>query len=291
MFKRLTWLLPILSLVLMSDCALASSNTLLTDAVYYPGYISYKTSLDLFSSSSLMKANIDLMNGNLTASAKSFADQIAREPNDLAAYVGLVQSSRGTRQNLFFQYQIDERKKPSLTNEFKLGLVSFYLYGEGLKSSDPNGKNQLLLGSIARKKLQKAYDMNHAPIIGFILADALNYTPGSSSVLPVFEGMLKELGGTTLYQEYTSAKNSGWNTTLPEYNGTKKNMLLLARIVSNLRSQNSMTVGTVEETVMDGKRVVTFGPGTFKPEQQKAMSYLELWQKQLLKSASEQRDQ
>jgi len=69
---------------------------------------------------------------------------------------------------------------------------------------------------------------------------------------------------------------------------SKDGSLVLARIVSNLRSQNSMTEGTVEEKMIDGRRHITSGPGDYSVQQQNAMTYSLSWQQQLLKFAASQ---
>jgi len=273
--------------VILSGSALAGTDVRLTDSVYYPSYASYKTNLDLFLPASLEATNKELKNGNLTTAAKGFSTEIRQHPDDFAAYVGLLQSCRGVRNGLLPQYQTEERTSPTLINEFKLGLLTFYLYGEGLASGDPNSEKQRFLADISRKSLQKAYDLSHAAVIGFVLSDALSYTPGDSNVSAVFEDMLSRVAGSTPYQAYVSARTAHWNTNLPSFSSSnKKELLILARIVSNLRSQNSMTEGTVEETIVDGRKKIIFGPGTYTQEQQRAMSYLQSWQQQLLKEAS-----
>lgn len=274
-------------LLALSTSVSADKDATLTDAVYHPGYASNKTILDLFLPASLKEANGNLKSGNLSASEKDFGLEISRHPDDLAAYVGLLQASRGKRDTLFPQYQTDEKSSPNLTNEFKLGVLAFYLFGEGLQSSSPSSAREQMLADVSRKGLQKAYEMSHSPLIGFVLADALDYTPGNSNNLVLFEDMLKHVGGPTAFQDYLTAKNSHWSTPLPSSAGcSKSDLLILSRIASNLRSQVSMTEGTVEETVVNGQKTITFGPGTYTQDQEKGMLYLHSWREQLLNVAA-----
>ena len=164
-----------------------------TDNVYYPGYVDVELMpLDLFVPKTLHHACIQLEAGDLVATRDTFSAYIQSHLDELAPYVGYLQAMRGNRASLLSAYEKAANKNKSAVNEFRLGVLAFYLMGERyLNGSDSQTK---ALGKMARDSLERAYRLSHAPVVGFVLLTSYGYTGGGPGD-DLVEDMMRRLGG------------------------------------------------------------------------------------------------
>ena len=284
--KKIPIVLFILAIILLNSgnrleaqkSILLSGKEQNINQVFLPGYINFRIPLSLFLPLDLKSAASALQGNKREIAAKAFARGIIVHPKDLAAYVGYLQAVPEQWDTLFQVYQKDAIRKPSPENQFKLGLVAFYLASGRIatgKTSEPIEK----MHDLSRKNLESAFLVTHDPIAGFVLAG-----PGSS--VSVYEKMLKRNGGIAAYNAYKKAENTEWMASQPPTPSlSANNLLILSYIVNGLLSGHSGLSGDVVIETGNGQSHVIYKSHGYTPEQVKAQAFLSTWESNL-KAAS-----
>jgi len=182
-----------------------------TDFVYFPGCVSYRVALKTFSAPGMAPACDLLKQERLTEAEPLFRAQTQRHPDDLTAWIGFLQAARGHRDQLLPQYQQEAAASPTEANEFKLGLLAFYMYGE----TYTNLGKPPTLPNLAREHLKRAYEMTYSPVAGLALASCHWYTHPDHS-RQVYETMIFRLAGEKIYQDYVHARDHNWAGPQPD---------------------------------------------------------------------------
>lgn len=267
----------LLLLVLISTGALAQSGQP-TDNVYYPGYVAYKFPVVWLVRPDLRPACGALQRNDLVTAEEAFRQGVGRHPDDLAAYLGLLQAARGVRDTYLTDYQQDAKNEDTAPNNFKLGVLALYMFGERLTDYRSQAKSEKQkLAKIAREALERAYDLRPDPIVGFTLADAYALM-GKGNPIPLYEDTLKRTGGESVYRAYLHAKSSGWADKQPPiHKMPSKDLLILQRAVASIYSQTGGRSGLVITRVVDGKETVRTNLPAYSSVQKRGMAYLYTW--------------
>ncbi len=266
-------------------CAQASN---LTDGTYFPGYISYQVPLSLFAPARMAPACAMLQRGELDKAEHVFALETHQHPEDLAAYVGFLQAAQGHRDAYLSQYQQDVRAEDSAANEFKLGMLAYYIRAEQASGTNQgktlDGRD---LAQIALKGLSRAYQLSHDPVAGFAYEDVLSYYGGGDG-LRTWEDMMRRLGGLQIYRTYSYAKTHNWNgpqPSIPQLDG--KDLTIFRYIVGSINFAFGEQVGITGSKSINGTThiyVKSWSP--VSAEHQAAMNYLGPWRQRLINAVS-----
>lgn len=279
--------LPFLALLILAFGAPTSAQTgQILDNTYYPGYVAYALPLAWLVQPDLRPACAALQRNDLETAEKAFRSGIARHPEDLAAYVGLLQAMRGVRDTYLTDYQQDVKAEDTAANEFKLGVLAWYMFGERMPDYRPQAqKEKRRLAKVSRDALERAYDLSHAPVVGFTLADA-EVLGGPRASVVIYEDMLKRMGGTRVYNAYISATRNGWRARQPPVpNMAPPDLLIFRRIITGLKSVNSGRGAVEVRHVVNGKETVTLREEPYSSVQQRAMAYLSTWAERIKEAA------
>lgn len=275
--------------------AAQAQNGVATDEVYFPGYAAVGgVSLAAFVPQSLRPACAALQNGDLASAEKAFAEEMRHRPGDMAAVIGYLQAARSHRDALLGPYLQEETASHSPAAHFKLGVLAFYMFGARRQHGQAETAKQpevLRLKTIAAANLQSALDRAQDPVVGFLVADAAAYIklslPGGSD-LGLYEAMLKQFGGSTVYHEYLTAKSNDWDVPQPPLPKMPPAKLRALRyIIGGIRSENGGIRGTVTQRVVDGRVVYDTKYSTYTPAQERAMAYLGEWGHRLAAAAGQ----
>ena len=251
-----------------------------------PGYgWVYASQLSDFSPAQYRDSYALLSEGRLAEAALGLQQELAKHPNSLAAYVGLMQAEpdRWQREIDRLQAKIAQQREhhqeAAATDLFKLGTLLFYQRERGPTiSGQPRFDKQEIE---ARALLAQAWSSSHAPVIGLMFIDMLvtaGFTSNSTSKPPTAIGvgqqMLEELAGPEAFSQYLNAQKSVWNTEPPSVSLVpKKNLLPLIAVMASVLSIYEQRSGTLK--VIDGKPKMTDFP---VPNSQIAHErYLEKW--------------
>lgn len=193
-------------LLLVGLTPLASAQTSpLVDNAYHPGYVAYALPLDWLVRPDLRLACDALKHNNLTVAEKAFRTEIGQHPDDFGSYVGLLQATRGVRDTYLTDYQQDVKNEDTAANEFKLGLLAWYMFGERMPDNRPEAQqDKNRLAKLAQNSLKRAYALSHSRVVGFVLADA-DILVGTRTAIAVYEDMLKRMAGADVYNTYLQA--------------------------------------------------------------------------------------
>ncbi len=251
----------------------------LAKRVFMPGYIDYPVSLALFLSPKMRPACETLQKGNLTAARKAFASEILQHPNNLAAYVGLLQATSSQEYAELLPQYVNQAELSSLSaDEFKLGVLAWYMLLERRQEGAGKEETEMRkLAELARRGLTRAYSGTQAPIAGFTLAFAFTDI-GGKNPLPLYEDMLKRMAGERVYGVYMRAKNNGWVGQQPPIPRLSRNdLLILYGVVRKIWSKNSGRGGAISTRIVNGKTIHETVWAPYTPLQQRAMAYLRQW--------------
>jgi hypothetical protein len=242
------------------------------------GWVSYAMLSDLAPEQLQSSCNL-LFQHHLNQASAGFKTELSKYPNALVAFVGLVQSTPSVWPSLISQLEKNSAAgKTDAETDFELGTLLYYQWGQQSTNNTGIARAQTLL--------DKAWQQDHAPIIGMMLADTLgigkysHYPPlkavGDRSIT---EQLISKLAGPRAFSFYQSAKSSGWQMEPPPLDWVQpKNVRPLIGMVRNLRSLSSSRVGTTE--VVNGNYVAVTSPYT--PTQTAEQNYLAAWFRVLL---------
>lgn len=277
-------------ILLMLVASVASAQVRLpTDSVYFPGYVNSEVPLALFVPPHLSPACVALQKGNLNVAEKAFAREIQQRPNNLAAHIGLLQAVRGRRDALLPQYQQEAARTGSATDEFKLGLLAWYLLGQIWQDHSKEAQSEKQkLKETARRGLTQAYQRTLSSVAGFTLVSAYGYLGANGgAAVELYEDMLRHLVGDSTYRFYQQTKQNKWTGQQPPVPKLSHNeLLILQEVVGELYSENSVRYGRGETRIVNGKmRHIDKGVEPYTPPQQKARAYLGQWWRRIKEAA------
>lgn len=244
-----------------------------TDFVYFPSCVSYRVALKTFSAPSMASACDLLKQERLTEAEPLFRAQTQKHPEDLVAWIGFLQAARGHRDQLLPRYQQEAAAAPTEVNEFKLGLLAFYMYGEVYMNI---GKPPTL-SNLAREHLERAYEMTYSPIAGLVLASCNWYTHPDHS-RQVYEDMILHLAGVGVYQDYVQARDHNWAGPSPDVPLLSRDKMYGVRYaVGYLIFMGSGRIVTTETRRINGKDVRITRKSPLTTSQERKSSYLSQW--------------
>lgn len=223
-----------------------------------------------FAPPALTQACDFLVQGSPNRAAPLFQTELEHHPNDLAAFVGFAQS----RPDLWAE-RIAYLKKSGLrdsTSQFKLGLLLFYQWETEVSSGRQDNVTQL---KTAKKLLSKAWTNNKNPVIGMALVETTRFPyPDDATATSLLREMVKQLAGSTAYQAYEKAGNSGWQEAPPPVKGIAfANRRPLHGVVSDLWSRAGTQI--VYQAASDKKTPIIWKP--LPPDKQTEENYLNAW--------------
>lgn len=253
------------------------------------GYV-YVSKLSNLASTKDRAAYVLLTEGHTTTAIPALQQELAKNPNSLVAYVGLMQveperwGSEIDSLRAKVSQQYDRHQQPASADLLKLGTLLYYQ-----RDRDPNLLVQPRFDKQeieARKLLKQAWNNNHSPIVGLMLMEALTtagFTSASSneSPTPIIIGhqLIKDLAGPEVLSQYLYARNYIWNTQPPPISLVpKQNLRSLLAVMASVRSLYGQRSGVL--TIVDGKPVMTDNP---VPASQLAHErYLKAWYNNLV---------
>ncbi len=285
-------LLFLLGMAACMEMQAAAQTTYGWEQASYPGYVSEYTPLSLFVAPVLLPACDALQKRDLAKAEQIFAAETRQHPNNLAAWLGLLQAARDHRDQWMPKFMTEVRTSPTATNHFKLGLLSWYQYVEKSFAASPKADPNMSLKErqqrrdTARENLEAAYRMTHAPVAGFSLAASCDDLRGHAT--PIYEDMLQRLGGTGVYQTYLRAKQNDWQGEQPPIPKLPRNdLLIMDRMAAFLRSQNSLRYHIMKQHIVNGhETTIDEGPEPYTPVQVQARAYLDIWRTRLKAAAN-----
>lgn len=241
---------------------------------YIPGYVDYPTEISFFAPPGLVTACDALKRGEYDVARPIFANEIRLHPGDFAASLGFLQTASEQWNRLLPLYQKAVKEHDGAANEFRLGVLAWYIQGSpsvGFNMAKAGKRQQL--ARVARRGLQRAYELSHAPIVGFTLAYAYGYIGGGDGK-GLYEDMLGRVGGEDGYSAYLNAKKSNWvgpQPPIPDYD--RHRLLVTREIVGEIWADYG--------TLLNDKPVY--------PDGQPAIKFLDEWRVRL-KTAAAQRN-
>lgn len=260
-----------------------------TDNVYFPGYVMEAAHpLASFVPETLHPACATLMQGDFAAAAISFQPYVTSHPDELAPWIGYLQAIRGKRNALLPLYQKQAASKPTVANEFKLGVLAFYLFGERYTDGTKQGQaRKTMLARLAQESLTEAYHLSHDPAVGFMLQASYDYTSHyvkkTGDRLALSEDMIKSVGGEQVYRFYLQAKAHDWSGPPPPLPPLSRDKLVILRyIVGDRWAANSAIRSIVDTTYTNGKVQNTERVIPNSPAMTKASAYFGQWRQQLV---------
>ena len=193
----------------------------------------------------------------LQAAVSGLEQELQRDPDSLAAYVGLMQADPQ-------RWQGETRRLTKPANLFKLGTLLFYQWGRQPIPTHPPIDNHLLVE--AQAMLGQAWQSNHSPIIGLMLGDALTTGTFSNDVSlqklnanKIDQQLIKDLAGPRAYAQYVIARKNGWKTKFPAVALIPaKNIRLLLAVVGNSASLSANRTGSLR--TINGKPTMVDNP-------------------------------
>lgn len=214
---------------------------------YRLGELSTNTPLSLFLPERITKAH-----PNLFASASEARPILEREvrehPDDLAAWVGYLQTIPEQWGKLIAPYQKEAKEKDTVVAHFKLGVL--LLYRALSLSSHPDRAHlgdSLRLNDLAGNQLRQAYTLNPIPLTGMM------YGESGRCESNFHESLLRRFSNEQTYQTYLRAKKSGWTTPQPDLpNKSRNELLILRRIVALVYRHNSGRTGIQQKKIING---------------------------------------
>lgn len=262
------------------------------EAPYYRGYVGYKTPLSLFVAPTLLPACAALERHDLATAEQAFAMEVQQHPDNLAAWLGLLQATRGHRDGWLPRFMAEVKTNPTAANHFKLGLLAWYQYAEKAYPGEPTADLKMSADEkqrrrdMAREHLEAAYRMTYALVAGFSLAGGYDYLRGNAK--SIYEDMLQRLGGTGVYQTYLRAKQNGWEGEQPPIPKlSRTDLLLMSRMVAFLWSENSGRGWRLEQRVVNGKmELIDPGPPPYTAVQKQGELFLGKWKERLKAAAN-----
>ena len=260
-----------------------------TDNVYFPGYVMEAVHpLASFVPEALHPACAALMQGDLSAAESAFQVYTASHPDDLTPWIGYLQATQGKRSSLLASYQKQAISKPTAANEFKLGVLAFYLFGERYTDGTKQGAaRKTMLARLAQESLTEAYHLSHNPAVGFVLQASYDYTSHfvkqTGNRLALSEDMIKSVGGEKVYSSYLQAKAHGWSGLPPSLPPLSRDKLVILRyIVGDRWAANSAIRSIVDTTFTNGKLQNTERVIPNAPAMMNASDYFGRWRQQLI---------
>ena len=228
------------------------------------GWVS-QSQLSDFAPERLQKACDLLQQRRLAPAAIAFDQELSRNPDSLAAYVGLIQAKPSLwpamRKRLEANVATHEDGTDADT-EFKLGTLLFYEWGQ----LPPVPSNDLLIRS--QTLLTQAWRQRPLPIEGMMLVDTLHI--GKRSTYPplkkldaetIINQLIAALGGNKAYTLYAQAKSRNWQKPPPPvWLVPASNVKPLIAVVRYLKSASNSRVAYGK--VINGKTVFVDQPYT-----------------------------
>ncbi len=242
------------------------------------GWVS-QSQLSDFAPERLQKTCDLLQQRQLATAAVGFEHELARNPDSLAAYVGLVQAKPALWPAMRKRLEADVAAHKDGTDadtEFKLGTLLFYEWGQ----LPPVPTNALLIRS--QTLLTQAWQQRPLPIEGMMLIDTLSigkvsdYPPLRKLNQSIIVGhLIAALGGSRTYKLYAQAKQKNWHSLPPPVSlVSSTNVKPLIGVVRYLKSSSNSRVSYGK--VINGKTVFVDQPYTSPElaEQEYAASWL-----------------
>ncbi len=275
-------LLMLITLVLLTDITTGKSLVppKLTDGVYFPAYVEYPDPLSDFVPPYLHQTCDMLKAGNLPVAEKAFAEEMRKHPDDLAAIIGFLQAAHGHRDGLLPQYRKEFATNPTPANQFKLGLLEFYMYGE-YELHSPFSAYTMKLRKLAWANLYAAYKHTGDPAVGLIVSWAGIYIGQGGA--NINEEIMHRLGGDTVYQAYIWAKEHHWIAPQPPIPHLPLLKLrLFAFVVSEIRADDATRSSPTVRKMVNGVAHSYAAPlPPFTQEQKRAMAFLGEWHRRI----------
>ena len=260
--------------------SICSANTFPGLGFWNPGYVDYKFPLSWLAKPQLRTACTALTNGDFRSAQIAFSEELQKNPNDDASYVGLLQAIGS-----FTSIQSDHLASiasvsPTAANAFRSGAYALLFADKIYASGVPNQSD----GDLAYSKLlpnaytglSTAFKLTHSILAGALLCQVNTYgattTPTNREV--VVESMVKGLCGEKIYEGYEAAKANEFHGQLPDVPQlSKDNNSILRRMVLDLW----MFYGAVPGVFKNG----AWSPAPETPLQNAAMEYLSAWAKKI----------
>lgn len=200
------------------------------DFVYSRGYVLYPNfPISLFVPKYLQSACESLKNDDIESAKNLFSKEMKKNPDDFGAIIGFLQTQQDQWEKLLPQYEQEATLNPTASNEFKVGVLAYYILEKNLyryegmvMKRDPKNPHhfysfgtipskQLIaerkqITDIARHGLKQFWEHTQNPILILLISPypVFNHYNG------MFEGIIKSVGGTREYQAYINAKNKDW---------------------------------------------------------------------------------
>ena len=243
--------------------------------VLEPGYV-LGLPLTEFASQSLEPTCRLLRNDQYDAAIKPLREYVAKNGNDLIAFVCLAQVDAAFRQS---EARRLEQKKGAIQRDdspehnFKLGVVDFY----NAKYIYFTRNNLEAASGLARSKqlLASAWQKNKSPVVGLVYVDAHQLpSPDLSLESKVLEQLIKELAGEQAFSTYQIVKQNNWNGQPPTLSQVStKDLKPLRGVVALLQSLSSARFG---RGVKHGNQY-EFVYEPVSPDRQRMAQYLTKW--------------
>ncbi len=150
-----------------------------------------------------------------------FRKELAKHPQDLAAYIGLLQADPSilATESRRLKMEVD-RNKGGLAAKFKLSVALFYCYSALPTMLQREEKYQKLMAP-AFAFMEKVWEVEKKPLVGFMLTEMYfgspKLTPNAALLKDreIMDRLLLALGGQAIYSRYLQAKANLWNATPP----------------------------------------------------------------------------
>lgn len=277
MIKKLILLISIL--VLLQQPALCDDT--FGHAIGY-GFAGFSQLSD-FAPPSASKALHLLMNRNFTEARVELQQQYAQHPGSLPIFIGLAQVTPDLWSGQINALQQNGVNTLSASDKFKLAVLLYYSWETQSQSHTSKNIND------AQDILAGLWNLQHAPMIGSILAGTLSVNPRPDNPvlkslypLKIEEYLVEPVGGEAVYRSFREAEARDWQWPPPSLQVTPTaNRQALLGIVSALRSLHSARNAPAH--LVNGSYTPDPMP-PYTPKQMVANRYFAAWYDELIKS-------
>lgn len=239
---------------------------------YMPGRIG-AIPLRYFGSVQLSSAWESLLVGRGWEARPKLEQWVRDHPDDLAAFVGLLQANPDSIPGEVMRYEDAVRKGAGgPTTRFRLGTLLLYRWG----LREPRTRSQFDdERARATALLENAWREHQTVLFGLMLCEAYEcHRAGFYDSDKVLDTLLQKIAGQTAYQQYREAMESGWKSEPPRVALVPaENRRSLVAVLAKMWSIATARIGHFEKVNGKLRQVTETPPDWTLPKEQ----YLYLW--------------